>query len=100
MLCCTCGCFAPRGLVVTYSTIPYYLPHEGPSRKALKSCWVDMTRLKEPVTRANLSVIWTDQAVTEAMAKVGMTELRYADLQTFSVMNSVYERRRLIFYGE
>lgn len=29
-----------------------------------------------------------------------MTEIRYADLQTFSLFNSVYERRRLIFYGE
>jgi hypothetical protein len=29
-----------------------------------------------------------------------MTEIRYADLQTFSLLNSVYERRRLIFYGE
>ncbi|NLG01139.1 MAG: hypothetical protein GX565_13455, partial [Lentisphaerae bacterium] len=56
--------------------------------------------LKEPVTQARLSVIWTDRAVAEAMKKAGMTEIRYADLQTFSLLNSVYERRRLIFYGE
>ncbi len=45
-------------------------------------------------------MIWTDRAVSEAMKKAGMTEIRYADLQTFSLLNSVYERRRLIFYGE
>ncbi len=97
----TCGCFAPRGYLVTYSTRPYAMPDdEGSSRCGLKSCKVDITQLKEPVTQARLSVIWTDRAVAEAMKKAGMTEIRYADLQTFSLLNSVYERRRLIFYGE
>ena len=45
-------------------------------------------------------MLWTDRAVAEAMQRAGMTEIRYADLQTLSVMNSVYERRSLVFYGE
>jgi hypothetical protein len=38
--------------------------------------------------------------VQEAMKKSNMTEVRYADLITFSVLNKTYERRRLVFYGE
>ena len=96
----TCGCFAPRGFLFTRATSPYALPYEDRACKASKSCAVDITQLKEPFSRANLSVVWTDRAVTDAMAKAGMTEVRYADLQTLSILNGVYERRRLIFYGE
>lgn len=96
----TCGCFSPRGYIVTHTTLPYVLPYETVGRVATKSCHVDITQIKEPFSRANLSVMWTNRAVNEAMKRAGMTELRYADIQTFSVMNSVYERRRLIFYGE
>ncbi|MDX9868932.1 MAG: hypothetical protein RBT78_13520 [Kiritimatiellia bacterium] len=94
------GCFTPRGWLFTRATVPYYLPHEGPRQRAEKFCKVNITRLKEPLTRANLSVMWTDRAVAEAMSEAGMTELRYADLEILSILNSVYERRRLIFYGE
>ena len=73
---------------------------EGCRQRGLKSCKVNLTQIKEPFTQAHLSVLWTDRAVAEAMERVGMTEIRYTDLQTFSILNSVYERRRLIFYGE
>ncbi|HRR34128.1 MAG TPA: hypothetical protein P5026_08530 [Kiritimatiellia bacterium] len=36
---------------------------------------------------------WSDE-------KAGMTEIRHAGLQTFSLFSSVCARRRLIFYGE
>lgn len=96
----TCGCFSPRGYIVTHTTVPYIMPYETVGQVSSKSCRVDITQVKEPFSRANLSVMWTSRAVNEAMQRAGMTELRYADLQTFSVLNSVYERRRLIFYGE
>jgi len=96
----TCGCFSPRGYILTHTTVPYFLPYETAGRVSSKSCRVDITQVKEPFSRANLSVMWTNRAVSESMKRAGMTELRYADLQTLSVMNSVYERRRLIFYGE
>jgi len=96
-----CGCFTPRGYVFTRTTVPYAMPDdEAKGRVGMKSCRVDITQIKEPISRANLSVMWTNRAVAEAMKRAGMTELRYADLQTFSIMNSTYERRRLIFYGE
>ncbi|HNX33306.1 MAG TPA: hypothetical protein PKM57_01675 [Kiritimatiellia bacterium] len=101
LLLCSCGCFAPRGYLFTCTTTPYALPDDARSgRVGKKSCRIGLTQLKEPITQANLSVLWTDRAVAEAMQRAGMTEIRYADLQTLSVMNSVYERRSLVFYGE
>jgi hypothetical protein len=47
-----------------------------------------------------VTVVWTNRAVQEAMEKAKMTEVRYADLITFSVLNKTYERKRLVFYGE
>ncbi len=100
LLLAVCGCFAPRGYVFTRSTLPYTLPAEEDRRVATKSCRVDITQIKEPFSRLNLSVMWSSRAVIDAMRRAGMTTLRYADIETLSIMNSVYERRRLIFYGD
>ncbi len=96
----TCGCFAPQGYLFTNTTVPYAVPGETSVRVGTKSCHVNITQIKEPFSRLNLSVMWSDRAVAEAMSKAGMTDLHYADVQTLSVMNKVYERRRLVFYGE
>jgi len=95
-----CGCFQPRGHLFTRTTEPYTLPWETSRRVATKSCQVDITQIKEPFTRANLSVMWSNRAVADALSRAGMTDVRYADLQTLSFLNSVYERKRLVFYGD
>ena len=100
LLLTACGCFAPRGLVLTHTTVPYALPEEAAGRTGTKSCSVKITQLKEPLSQFNLSVMWGNRAVADAMQKAGMSEIRYADLQTLSILNSVYERRLLVFYGE
>ena len=94
------GCFAPRGILLTYTTLPYAMPYEQAGHAAPKSCHVDITQLKEPFSSVNLSVTWTSRVVAEAAAKSDMTELRYADIQTLSILNGLYKRRRLVFYGE
>ena len=96
----TSGCFSPTGYLFTYSTIPYALPYDHVISKASKKCVVDITQLKEPFSQANLSVVWTSRAAAEAAARAGLKDLRYADLQTLSIMNGTYLRRRLVFYGE
>ena len=97
----TCGCIGPRGYLYTHTKVPYALPREPSlSRVGAKSCRVDITKLKEPFTQASFSVRWTNRAVADAMKRANMTEIRYADVQTLSILNGIYERRRLIFYGE
>ena len=87
-------------VVSTSSTIPYVLPYDHVVSKASKKCEVDITQLKEPFSHANLSVVWTSRALAEAAARADLTDLRYADIQTLSILNGTYLRRRLVFYGE
>jgi len=94
------GCFSPSGYVYTRKVEPYAFPEEQRNQVATKSCTVDITQIKEPFSRVRVSVEWTNRAVQEAMKKAKMTEVRYADMITLSVLNKTYERRRLVFYGE
>ena len=100
MLCGTCGCLSPRGLVFTCVTVPYALPEADLTATGSKTCRIDITQIKEPLSRAGLSVMWSNRAVTEAMTRSGMKEIRYADLQTLSILNGIYLRRRLLLYGD
>jgi hypothetical protein len=94
------GCASPSGYLFTRKVEPYSFPDEERNHVGTKSCTVDITQIKEPFSRLKVTVIWTNRAVQEAMKKSNMTEVRYADLITFSVFNKTYERRRLVFYGE
>ena len=100
LLLLTTGCFSPTGYVYTRTVAPYSFPEEQRNQVATKTCSVDITQIKEPFSRLKLTVIWTNRAVQDAMKKANMTEVRYADLITLSVLNKTYERQRVIFYGE
>jgi hypothetical protein len=95
-----CGCFAPKGIIYTRIKQPLALPSNRNKRRITdKSCYVSLTRLKEPVTRFNLSVMWSNDAIREAAEKAGITEIYYADIETLSFILDSYLRRRVIFYG-
>ena|GEM_PF-1632544 len=96
----TSGCFAPKGIIYTRIREPLALPAERIGAPvADKECYVSLTRLKEPVTRINLSVMWSNNIVKEEVAKAGMTEIYYSDIETLSVLSDSYVRKRIIFYG-
>lgn len=100
LLCGAAGCSSPRGILYTRTTEPFFLPQRPRAATGGKSCRIDITQLKEPISRANLSVVWTSQAVAAAAARAGVSELRYADIETLSLLNGIYARRRLVFYGD
>jgi hypothetical protein len=100
LLLLTTGCLSPTGYIFTHTVEPYDFPDEQRNHVGTKSCTVDITQIKEPFSSLKITVIWTNRAVQEAMKKANMTEIRYADLITFSILNKTYERRRLVFYGE
>lgn len=95
------GCFGPQGLLFTRVKKPHALPaNRRECPVATKQCYVSLTRLKEPVTRMNLSVMWSDKAVKEAADAAGITEIYYTDLETLSILLGTYKRNRVIFYGK
>ncbi len=95
------GCLAPQGILFTRVTEPLALPS---NRKecplADKKCYVSLTQLKEPVTRINLSVMWSNNVVREAAHAAGMNEIYYTDLETLSIFMGTYKRQRVIFHGK
>jgi len=94
------GCLAPQGLLYTRITQPLALPsNRKECPQAVKRCHVSLTQLKEPVTRINLSVMWSNNAVKEAAHAAGITEIYYMDLETLAIFMSTYKRQRVIFYG-
>jgi len=94
----TAGCLG-RGTLYTRTVEPYSEDfHNTPV--GTKTCRVDEHILREPFTRADVSVSFTSRVVSEAAQKAGMTNIYYADLETFSVMKGVYEKRTLILSGD
>ncbi|MDD2597815.1 MAG: TRL domain-containing protein [Kiritimatiellae bacterium] len=94
------GCLAPQGIIYTRVTQPHSLPsyhHACPL--ATKRCYVSLTQLKEPVTRMNLSVMWSNSEVRKAARAAGIQEIYYTDIETLSILMGTYKRNRIIFYG-
>ena len=62
-----------------------------------KKCVVDTHWVREPFY--GTSVEWTDSHIKSMAKKAGMTEIRHADLHTFSLFG-IYRRRTVIVYGD
>jgi hypothetical protein len=94
------GCFAPKGIIYTNIRQPLTLPPESEgSPVATKRCFVSFTQLKEPISRMNLSVMWSNKVVREAAEKADISELYYSDLETLSIFMGCYKRQRIYIYG-
>ncbi len=57
-------------------------------------------QLKEPYTGAGVSATWTSRVLAEAARNSGITNIYYADLETFSILNGIYLKKTLIIYGD
>lgn len=88
-----------RGRVYTRVVEPYTKDfHETPVGD--KTCRVSEHLVKEPVSGAGVSASWTTRAIAEAACREGITNLYYVDVETLSILNSLYRRRTLILYGD
>lgn len=65
-----------------------------------KTCVVKNYRLKEPVSRFNVSAEWTRGEIVEAAQQAGISRVYYVDMHTFSVLLGVYRRKEIIVYGD
>lgn len=96
----TGGCIAPKGIIYTKVRQPIALPPDSESTPiATKECFVSLTQLKEPISRINLSVMWSNKVVQDVAEEAGITELYYCDLETLSILLGCYKRQRIYFYG-
>ena len=94
----TAGCVG-QGLLYTRVVDPYSTDFHATSVGG-KTCRVNELILREPASGANVSVSFTLRLIEEAAREAGMTNLYYADIETLSVLQGIYETRTLILYGD
>jgi hypothetical protein len=94
-----CGGCAGRGLLFTRTVEPYSTDFNA-TRSGDKSCRVAEHAVREPVSGAYVSVRFTWRVLQEVARESGMTNFCYADIETLSILNGMYERRTLILCGE
>jgi len=92
------GCVA-QGRLYTSVVRPYSTDFQGVPVGS-KVCRVGEHRLKEPISGAGVSVTWTSRVIQEAALNAGITNLYYADLETFRILDGIYQKKTLILYGD
>ena len=92
------GC-AGQGILYTKVIEPYSRDFKNTPTGG-KTCRVKEHVLKEPISGAGVSVTLTSRIVKEASCMAGMTNLYYADIETLSVLNGIYQRKTLILCGD
>ena len=65
-----------------------------------KSFSVGMHRLREPITRLNVSAEWDTAEISKAAAQAGVTRIYYTDTRVQSYLFDVYRRTTIIFHGD
>lgn len=94
----TAGC-AGRGILYTQVVRPYTRDYSC-TPTGVKSCRVNEHTLREPFSGADVSVSVTTRVLVDAAHAAGMTHFYYADLETLSILNGIYERQTVILHGD
>ena len=96
VLCLVSGC-AP-GLIYTDQTSPLVTNMlNTPTGDTLAE--LDVRQLREPITALNLSAQWNSRASGEAAKHEGLTEIYYADLNTFSLLGGLWKQDTVRVWG-
>jgi hypothetical protein len=60
----------------------------------------DAHSVQEPFSGRGVTVEWSSGRIEELAAREGIEEIRYIEEQTLSILLGIYQRRRLIIYGD
>jgi len=88
----------PRGVLITQVTYPFMTDFDRTAYKG-RRCVLDAHRIKDVVFGSGVTVEWSESVLRAATRECGITTLTNIDAELFSVLFGVYERRRLIVYG-
>ena len=93
------ACASAPGQLYTHTVSPFSHDFHAVPVGA-RVCRVHEHSLKEPISRAGISVSFTARVVKEAAQAAGLKNIYYADLETVSILHGVYARRTLILCGD
>ena len=89
----------PKGRLWTNTVRPYSTNFHG-TPTGSRSCVIPEYRLREPLTRYNVSAEWGTDVIRRAAPEAGITRIHYMDQETFSLWFGTFRRRKLIVYGD
>ena len=92
------GCVA-QGRLYTKVVTPYSTDFQD-TPSGTKACRIAEHQLKEPYTGAGITATWTSRVLDETTRNAGISNIYYADLETFSILNGIYLKKTLIIYGD
>ena len=93
-----CNRFVP-GLLYTHTVRPRSIDFDG-NPVGTKRTTLDEYRISEPLSGAGLSVEWTADRIREAAKAAGIEHVAFTEEETLSFILGIYQRRRLIIYGD
>ncbi len=93
-----CSRFTP-GVLYTHTVRPISADFD---RTAVgsKRAYLDEHRVSEPFSGVGLSVEWTAERIRTAAEAAGMKTITFTEEETLSFLLGLYQRRRLIIYGD
>ncbi len=96
------GCRANRPLKgrLWTNTVRPYSTNFRSTPTGTKSCVIRDYRIREPLTRYNVSAEWDTDAIRRAAGRAGITRINYMDQETFSLLFGAFRRRKLIVHGD
>ena len=93
-----CAATAP-GRIYTNVVRPYSIDFKE-TPVGSKHCEIDLHSVQEPFSARGITVEWTSGEILAAAEKAGIDHIYYTEERVLSILFGVYERRRLIVYGD
>ncbi|MCM8533685.1 MAG: TRL-like family protein [Lentisphaeraceae bacterium] len=99
VLFCLCTSCAINGRLYTKKVVPF-TENFKETPVGSKVCYIDDFKIQEPLSGYNVSAEWMRSNLLKEAQKAGMSEIYYADMETFSILLGIWTKRTLIVYGE
>jgi len=93
-----CSRFTP-GVLYTHTVRPISIDFDQ-TAVGTKRTQLDEHRVSEPMSGIGLSVEWTANRIRAAAEAAGITQIAFVEEETLSFLLGIYQRRRLIIYGD
>ena len=93
------GCSTAPGRIYTNITRPFSDDFNNTSIGS-KQVILDEHSIKEPISGYGASFQWSNAQIMSAARKAGITHIAFIEEQTLSILFGIYERKRLVIYGD
>ena len=91
------GC-AP-GFIYTHITVPVSVNMKYTPVRT-KRAEIKTNQLKEPFTGLGISAEWNSRAIGDAVKKIGLKNIYYADMEILSILGGIWREQKILVKGD